>query len=289
MGIFKTGFSGYAQELQDTKKEQDYLNKFFIKVGEMKEVVVLDDTGFRFNMYGISTPRGAAAFRSLDVVCNTEDPSQCILSKYGFSPTLVTVVTIKNLSGYFKSNGEKAGVGERQLLILKPTSAKLLDVTRQTVLQNKAEEMWNTQRAVCEQRGLKSLDDVKNAIMLKGNVLKNSKITIGRTDSKSAATGNYFMFSRWIKQEELTQNDVPFNYEEVFKIKTDEEIMADVIKFHEANQMPMTWQHNVNTGVVSSGNTQGTQNKGANFQSQINSAPSDVARPFDFSADDIPF
>lgn len=226
MSFFKQGFDEYDSELKDentkSQNDQSRVFPFSLKTGETKDIIILDDTGFRFYEYSFynSATRRSANF--------TSRGDNDFLSE-AKRPALITIMTIKDMAGYLDNNGQRKGVGNLKPLKLKKNAATRINLIRQSVAVQKASEMWEKQKSLCEQHGHKNLDDVAAAIIKKGNVLKNCRLRVMRLGDKAESSGDEFQMLNWIKSEELEQKDVPFNYEEMFAPKTDAEIKAELL------------------------------------------------------------
>lgn len=229
MSFFNTGFEDYEKELvhEEEKSKQGKENAFAfsLKVNESKEFIVLDDTGFRFYEYTffnriINRPISFTSRGDNDFLAEAKRPS------------LITVMTVKDLSGSLDKNGERKYVGSLRLLKLKKNAAKRINVLRQTLAAQAANQLWETQKTLCEQRGHKSVEEVAAAILRKGEVLKLCRLRATRFGDKSESSGDDFQFIAKVKPEALKPEDKPFNYEELFAPKTDEEIKAELISHY---------------------------------------------------------
>jgi hypothetical protein len=270
--FFKTGFDSYEKELMDegNKYQQgENLYAFHLKVNESKEIIFLDDTGFRFQEHSFFNQ---ISKKSENYTCKMDIEGDCILCKLK-APTLITVATIKDLAGYVDKTGERKGQGGRKLFKIKRTAGKMLNDLRKDAVDKKASEMWEKQRSVCEQKGLRTVEEVRDAIWKSGNILKNYLIRAARYGAKSENCGDNFNLVRWVKQDQLKSDDVPFDYEKVFAPKPDDVILYELRNLYGMN-VPPEYVQILGAGTSPQGNV--------NQSSTREEAPS-------FAPDDIPF
>lgn len=276
MSFFKTGFESYESELkEEDRKAKESSNKVFpfsLKPNETKEVIILDDTGFRFHEFSFYNQ---ATRKSVSFTCRGDGDFLNIHK----NPALITVMTVKDMAGYVDQNGNRKGVGDLKPFKLKKNAAKRINNLRQSVAAQKASEMWNGQRNICDERGLKSEKDVLEAILKKGNVLKNCRIRCSRIADKAESSGDDFSFVTWVKQEAFKPDEKPFDYEKLFAPKSDEEIKQELMQFY--NGQPPFDLGMEYTGQTSGGGDHKESYSGGQ-DSTYDEAPS-------YTADDIPF
>lgn len=290
--IFSQGFDNYEQELQQANQRNDSgsnnVYPFSLKVSETKEFIILDDTGFRFHEFSFYNP---AVRKTANFTCRGDND---FLHNANKKPGLITVMTVLDMSGYIDSNGQRKGVRALKPLKLKKNAATRINMLRQDVARRKAEEMWNHQKAICDQNGFKSVDDVTEAILKKGGVLKNCKIRASRIGDKSESSGDDFQFITWVKSDFFKPEEKPFDYEVLFAPKGDQEIIAELNQLY-GNQPPADI---ANAIAIASGQggqqsapqnmqtqqtqTHNTQQSSPQMDTQYSEAPS-------YSAEDIPF
>jgi hypothetical protein len=291
MSFFKRGFEDYETELKQENNAAEQVNNqiypFSLKKNETKEFIILDDTGFRFHEFSFYNP---TVRRTANFTCRGDND----FLHAGKKPGLITVMTVKDLTGYLNKDGQRKGEGALKPLKLKKNAATRINLLRQDAARRKAEDMWNNQRQICTQKNLNSVDEVIAAIIKAGNVLKNCKIKATRIGDKSESSGDDFQLIEWVKANTLAATDIPFNYEEMFAVKSDEIIKQELMTLYNG-QPPFdlngTGQAPGQEMAPQSFNGQqdnfnGQQNFNSNNQSNQQENYSEAPN---YTADDIPF
>jgi len=287
MSFFKTGFEDYENEL--LKQDQDQLNAqnkpftFRVQVNETKEVIILDDTGFRYYehaFYNQITKQG------ISITCKDGlGGEECLLCKSQIKPAPILVSTIKDMSGYMDNMGQRKGVGNRLLFKVKRTAAKRLYNERIKIAERRANDLWTKQTEACKAKGCNSVEDVKTQLLKKGGLLKYAKMRISRYGEKSENCGDDFSFVDYVRPEFFKPEDVPFNYEKEFAPLSNQQIIYDLKAFF-GNDFPPNLAGllgSVQAGPIQNGSGIDFQSRtGSVLGTQTHEAPS-------LSDDDLPF
>jgi hypothetical protein len=240
MSFYKKGFEDYDADLLKQEQEQlEYANKpftFRLGVNQAKEIIMLDDTGFRYVEHSIYNP---ITKRSLAITCKDGlGGEECLLCKAGVRPVPILIATVKDLSGYVDNQGNKKGIGTRLLLKVKKSAAKRLNTIRQDEVDKKAAQLWEKQEQACKTKGCNSLDDVVKELKRRGNILKFARLRIARYNDKGENCGDDFKLIEYMRPENLRPEDVPFDYEKECAPVSNEKIIYDLKAFFGSNIPP---------------------------------------------------
>lgn len=277
MGLINRGYDGYAQQIEQQKQMQEEENKkreqekknkvyeFYVKAGDVKEIIFLDDDYARVLMHNIYV-------KSLNkvlsyVCCKSVNPNdECVLCQGGkYLSELTHLRTVKDMTGYTNDRGEKKGVGAVKLYKLRDKINDSLDNLRQNVALRKASYFWAEHKDAMKKKGCNSLDDVLAGILKAGNVLQNCKVKVVVGKKSTDVT---FTLIENVKKESLGQYDVPINYENSLEIKSNDEIVQELSAL----------------GVSVNGGKDESQHESIPVQDT-----NDYAVASNYSAEDIPF
>jgi hypothetical protein len=279
MSFFKTGFDDYENELlkqeQEHRESQNKPFVFRLAVNETKEIIMLDDTGFRYYEHAFynQITRKSLAFTCKDGLGGEE----CLICKAGIKPSPILVATVKDMSGYMDNVGQRKGIGNRLLLKIKRTAAKRLYNKRVEEVEKRARSLWEKQESACRAKGCNSVEDVAKEFLKKGNILKYAKIRASRYGEKAENCGDEFSIVDYVRPEFFKPDDVPFNYEKEFAPVSNQQIIYDLKGFF-GNDVPPNLS--VILGSVPAGNS--TNSLAGTNNNQMFEAPP-------VSVDELPF
>ena len=273
MSFYKTGFEDYENELQkQDQDQQDSQNKpfaFRLQVNETKEIILLDDTGFRYYEHAFFNQ---ITKKGLTITCKDGlGGEECLACKAQFKPTPIIVSTVKDMSGYLDNVGQRKGIGNKLLFKVKRTAAKRLYNLRVGLAEKQANSLWEKQNQACKAKGCNSAEDVKMQLLKKGGILKYAKLRASRYGEKSENCGDDFSLVDFVRPEFFKPEDVPFNYEKEFAPVSNQQIIYELKAFFGNDIPPMM--------VPILGTPQGGS---TNAAPQTHEAPA-------FSDDDLPF
>lgn len=267
--LFSYGFENYEQELtkNEQEKKTNYINEFYVKIDGSKQVIFLDDSGVRYKEHGYFNRFTKA---SASYPCTKDIKGKCVhCDEFGKKPTLVTLMTVKDLTGYVNKKNERVGVGAKLLFKSKTDSSKRLQKERLEIAEQYAEKLWESKQDDLLAKGLDTIEKVVAHLVKQGGLLQNKKFKIERIGEKSERVGDTFRFAGPAKPTELDDTDKPFDYAEIIKVQDDNIVRNEVmLKF-------------------AAGSSKNDQQNAANDFSQ--GANKTYEQAPDFTADDIPF